>query len=201
MKALREWAHQRPPSDLIHRVARTAIPLFEGRKWGKGSEDPDDDERVFLVEGGRKPDAGRQGGKPARVKGPKVLIAPVSELPGRRSSKSISPSSTPSSMRRAPLESLPQPVHEHPEVAACEGIALGRVLPGGRWEDKLPARANVFVGRWRTVNTEHYDDFLKMFNMSWCGCGERGVWVFGHGGWCPCVGSDQGLRLVNGQRV
>ena len=31
----------------------------------------------------------------------------------------------------------------------------------------LPACAKPFIGRWRTVRTENYDEFLQMFNMSW----------------------------------
>ena len=55
----------------------------------------------------------------------------------------------------------------------CGPDALGREMLPLAVSHGLPESAKPMIGRWRTIRTENYDEFLKIFNMSWCAWPEQ----------------------------
>lgn len=171
------WALRRPKNDLFHRVARSTIKRLA--KW-----DPDDEREVFLAEDGRRPDTGRPAGATARSVAGKVNSpeqharrpAPPPHSPGRDTGREAALFRGSPIDQQFPIEHhLSAPVvesYQGPYPALDDPEADASVLEPRSEDDvwrvrELPARARCFLGRWRTVSTEHYDEFLKMFNMSW----------------------------------
>ena len=151
---LREWALRRPSSDVFHQLMLFATRAVESRSLAKFTDDPDDDERVFLVVDGTR-------GTPAG----KARASSNSQSPNsHRTATKFSPERSCNSMRHVCLDRAtpPRGGNRTPPAEEAELIELPAPLT-----PKLPASAEPFIGRWRQVKTENYDDFLKIFNMSW----------------------------------